>query len=210
MRPNHRVVRAIVASVPLTVLLGAAPEWANPTIYYHVAKWQAFTGKDAQGNRVCGIGSQNTADGRALQLTYTIGGTDLTLHAAKPSWTIPDGTALDVSLQIDSDPALTAGAVGHGTTVEWAIGAAAIRGFDAQFRAGSTMTVGFPAGNEPPWALSLSGSTAASETLWRCVQELSAKARLPNSAPSAPASTQPFGQAPTQPFTPAPVGTADR
>jgi hypothetical protein len=197
MRTSHRVVRAIAVSVPLAMLLGAAPGLADPTIYYRVGNWHAFTDKDAQGIAVCGIGTESQADGRALTLTYTIGGTDLMLHAAKPGWAIPDGTALDVSEQIDSNPSWTAGAVGHGTTVEWAIGAAAIVSFDAQFRAGSTMTVSFPSGNETPWTLSLSGSSAASGTLWRCVQELSAKAR-------ASASTQPFGQAPTQPFTPAP------
>ncbi len=204
MRTSHRVVRAIAVSVPLAMLLGAAAGLADPTIYYREGSWHAFTDKDAQGKAICGIGTQNQADGRALTLTYTIGGTDLMLHATKPGWTVPDGTALNVSLQIDSNPALTAGAVGHGATVEWAIGAAAIVSFDAQFRAGSTMTVSFPSGNEAPWTLSLIGSTAASGTLWRCVHDLNDGAGPPNSAASAPVSTQPFGQAPTQPFTPAP------
>ncbi len=204
MRTNHRVSRAIAAAVPLTMLLGAAPGLADPTIYYRAGNWHAFTDKDAQGTPVCGIGTENPVDGRALTLTYRIGGTDLMLQAAKPGWTIPDGTALNVSMQIDSNPSWTTGAVGSGATVDWTVGAASIVNFDGQFRAGSTMTVTFPSGNEAPWLLSLSGSTAASATLWRCVQDLNDKARLSNPAPIAPATTQPFGQAPTQPFTPPP------
>ena len=207
MRTNHRVLRTIAASLPLIVLLGVAPGLADPTIYYRAGNWHAFTDKDAQGNSVCGIGTQNQGDGRALTLTYRIGGTDLMLEAAKPGWSIPDGTALNVGMQIDSNPSWTTGAVGHGTTVEWIIGAASITGFDAQFRAGSTMMVSFPSGNEAPWVLSLTGSSAASATLWRCVQDLTGRARLSNSAPGAPALTQPFGQAPTQPFTQTPTQT---
>ncbi len=204
MRISHRVVRAIAMAAPLAMLLGAAPGLAEPTIYYRVGSWHAFTDKDAQGSTVCGIGTQNEADGRALTLTYTIGGTGLMLHASKPGWSIPAGTALNVNSQIDSNPAWTTGAVGQGTTVDWAIDATQIVNFDTQFRAGSIMTVTFPSGNEPPWTLSLAGSSAASGTLWRCVQEMTGKAGLANPGPGAPALTQPFGQTPTQPFTPAP------
>ncbi len=207
LRTSHHVVWTIAAAIPLITLLGTAPGRADPTVYYHAGSWHAFTDKTAQGSAVCGIGTQNLADGRTLSLTYMIGGSDLTLHAVKPNWTIPDGTALGASVQIDLNPPWTAQAVGHGTTAEWAIGAAMIRSFDAQFRSGHTMTITFPSGNEAPWTLSLSGSTAASATLWRCVQELSDRARVTSPASNAPPPTQPLGQAPTQPYTPAPPQT---
>ena len=126
---------------------------------------------------VCGIGTQNPTDGRSLTLTYTVGGSDLTVTASKPSWKIPDNTMLEADMQIDRNEPWQAQADGHGSAAEWVISAAEIRDFDTQFRNGSTLTLTFPTGNEPPWALSLSGSTAASATLWRCVQDLTDRAR---------------------------------
>jgi len=207
-RPNataHRVARTLTAVVPLAVLLGATPAHAAPEVYYHAGAWHAFTDKDAQGTAVCGIATENPTDGRKLSLTYTIGGSDLTVLADKPGWTIPDNTMLQANMQIDRGEPWQAQAVGHGTTVEWVISAASIRGFDTEFRNGHTMTVGFPTGNEPPWTLSLAGSTAASATLWRCVQDLSDRAHVTSPASNAPPSTQPNGQAPTQPYTPTPA-----
>ena len=206
----YRVTRTFVAALPLAVLLGAAPGRAAPNVYYHAGAWHAFTDKDDQGAAVCGIATANPADGRGLTLTYTIGGSDLTFTAAKSSWTIPEGTVLEADMQIDRNEPWQAQAAGHGNSMVWVVSASEIHTFDTQFRNGSTLTMTFPSGNEPPWALSLSGSTAASATLWRCVQDLTdrAKAAAPNTpssnAPSssnAPA-TQPFGQAPTQPYAP--------
>jgi hypothetical protein len=200
MRPTYRVTRTIAGAVQLAMLLGAAPTLADPTVYYHVGSWHAFTDKDAQGTAVCGIGTQNPADGRKLSLTYTVGGTDLTLQADKPSWNIPEGTSLEVDMQIDQDQSWQAQGVGHGTNVQWVIGAASIREFDTEFRNGGALTITFPSGNEQPWTLALNGSTMASATLWRCVQDLSDRAHVTSMGPNAPASTEPYGQAPTQPY----------
>jgi hypothetical protein len=81
--------------------------------------------------------------------------------------------------------------------------------FDEQFRRGSSMTLSFPGGNEPPWTIGLNGSTAISNAFGRCVTELTTRANVqapPASAPANQGPTQPFGQAPTQPFVqPAPL-----
>ena len=140
----HRMTRTIAATVPLAVLLGAAPAQAAPDVYYHAGAWHAFTDKDAQGTAVCGIGTQNGTDGRALSMTYNIGGSDLTVQASKPGWNIPDNTMLQANMQIDQGAPWQAQAVGHGTTAEWVISAASIRSFDTEFRNGRTMTVSFP------------------------------------------------------------------
>jgi len=202
---SHSMTRAAVWAVPLAVLLGAAPALAAPVIYYHGGSWHAFTDQDASGSQVCGIGTSNPADGRNLTMTYTIGSSDLTVRAEKPNWNIPDGTMLGANMQLDRNQPWEAQASGHGNAVEWVISAAMIRNFDTEFRNGTRMIVSFPSGNEPPWTVSLSGSTDASATLWRCVQDLSEKAHVRTPASNAPAPTQPFGQAPTQPYGQAPA-----
>jgi len=217
----HRVLRTLAATLPLAALLGAAPGRAAPNVYYHAGAWHAFTDKDDQGAAVCGIATENPSDGRSLTLTYTIGGSDLTFTAAKSNWTIPEGTILEADMQIDGNGPWQAQGNGHGTSVGWVVSASEIRNFNSQFRNGSTLSLTFPSGNEPPWSLSLRGSTAASATLWRCVQDLTDRAKnaapvsnapAPNASSSnAPASnapaTQPGGQAPTQPFAPSSAQT---
>jgi hypothetical protein len=192
---------AIAAAVPLVALLGAAPGRAEPNVYYRVGNWHAFTDKDAQGAAVCGIATQSIADRRTFSLTFTVGGTDLVLQATRPGWAIPDNTPVGATVQIGLNLPWNAQATGGGSAVGWTIPAASIRTFDAQFRAGSTMIVSFPSGNEAPWVLPLNGSNAAAATLWRCVQDLGAGTQAAQPAPAAPA-TQPFGQMPTQPFMP--------
>ncbi len=200
-----RMMTAIAVAGPLAVLPGAAPGLAAPVVYYHGGSWHAFTDQDASGGQVCGIGTSNPADGRNLTMTYTIGGGDLTVRAIKPNWNIPDGTMLGANMQLDRNQPWEAQASGHGDVVEWVISAAMLRNFDTEFRTGTRMIVSFPTGNEPPWSVSLNGSTPASATLWRCVQDLSAKAHVTTPASTAPASTQPFGQGPTQPYGQAPA-----
>lgn len=203
----YRVTRTLAAALPLAVLLGAAPGQAAPNVYYRAGAWHAFTDKDDQGASVCGIATENPSDGRSLTLTYTIGGSDLTFTAAKSSWTIPEGTILEADMQIDGNGPWQAQGDGHGTSVGWVVSASEIRNFDTQFRNGTTLTLTFPTGNEPPWSLALRGSTAASATLWRCVQDLTDRAKAAAPASNAPA-TQPGGQGPTQPFAPPPAQTA--
>jgi hypothetical protein len=208
----HRVMRTLAVAAPLAVLLLATSGRAAPTVYYHAGAWHAFTDKDDQGAAVCGIGTENQSDGRNLTLTYTIGGTDLTFTANKPSWNIPDGTILEADMQIDGNQAWQAQGEGHGTTLVWVVSASEIRTFDTQLRNGSTMTLTFPSGNEPAWSLSLRGSTAASATLWRCVQDMTDRAKAAgsnvptgNGPPGNAPTTQPYGQAPTQPYAPPPA-----
>lgn len=188
--------RTLALAIPLALAL-ATPAAAAPNVYAHAGNWHAFTDKNAAGKDVCGIGTTNPTDQRDLSMTYAIGGDTLTLRASKPSWQVPAGTHLNVTMQVNGQAPWPAEAVGDGTAVTWAIGAASIRDFDTLFRQGRTLTISFPAGNEPPWVLPLAGSTAASQALWRCVQDTRERDHAVSPAANAPP--------PTQPFTPAPA-----
>jgi hypothetical protein len=204
MRMPGRKSWMVAAGLPLAVCLGAGarPAVAAPVVYYHAGAWYAFTNKNASGADVCGIATQNAGDGRRLTLTYTIGGTQLHFDAEKPTWTIPDGTPVDFSLQIDRNQPWPGQAIGLGTHLGWDLGADSVREFDSQFRAGAVLSLTFPSGNEPPWNLSLAGSTGVAQTLWRCVHDLSIRDHVVTPSGSSAAPTQPYGQAPTQPYAP--------
>jgi hypothetical protein len=175
----------------------SAPARAAVTVYYHVGAWDAFDGPGDDGRPVCGIGTRNPADGRTFSLRFSVGGDDtVTFIASKTGWQIPDGTAMPVVMQIGLQRPWNVQARGNADRVQWALDRDAIQEFDAQFRRAGSMTVTFPSGNEPPWVLSLSGSTAVSNAMGRCITDLARRTAVPGG--TAPAAAQ----GPTQPFAP--------
>ena len=193
MRPLRR---ASLAASLLTILC-AGTAFAAMTVYYHAGSWDAFSGPGDDGKPVCGIGTTNPADNRSFSLRFDIGGANVTFQAKKPTWNIPAGTQMPVVLQVGLETPWTLQGVGNGQTVEWAFDPTTMQTFDAQFRRASSMTMTFPAGNEPPWTIGLNGSTAISNAFGRCVTDLTQRA--PQSQPATP----PASQGPTQPYSPA-------
>jgi hypothetical protein len=185
-----------LAALMITVL--PATGMAQLQTYYHTGAWDAFSGKNSQGRAVCGMGYTNPADNRRLSLRFEIGGTETIFSASKPNWSIPDNTRITVVMQVGLTTPWTQPATGSGHTIEWALDRAGIQSFDRQFRSASSMTVTFPDGNEPPWTVSLAGSTAISDTLGRCVRDLTRQVQAAQPPPNAP----PVGSGATQPFGP--------
>ena len=95
---------------------------------------------------------------------------------------------MPVVLQVGLETPWTLQGVGNGQTVEWAFDPTTMQTFDAQFRRASSMTMTFPAGNEPPWTIGLNGSTAISNAFGRCVTDLTQRA--PQSQPATPPASQ--------------------
>ncbi len=195
-----RNVRSLAGGLVLAVL-GAAPAGAALTTYYHAGSWHAFSGTDPTNRLVCGIGTENARDGRALTITAEIGAPGLTFEAKKPSWTIPDGTSVPVMLQIGRRTTWNFQATGKATALTWSLGPAQAAAFGPRFRDATAMALSFPAGSEPPWTISLAGSNAADHTFARCVTDLTRRMQAPQAAAPAGA-TQPYGAPATQPFSP--------
>ena len=204
MKPSLGMSLAVV----LLTVPCAGTALADLPVYYHVGSWDAFSGTGDDGKQVCGIGTTNPADGRVFSIRFAIGGEDVSFQVKKPSWTIPDGSQLPMVLQIGLNAPWNLQGTGHGQIVEWTLDRTVIQTFDAQFRPADAMTLTFPSGNEPPWVLSLIGSTAASNAFGRCITDLTQRAGV-QPAPTAPAgATQPYNPPPTQPTTPAPTQPA--
>ncbi len=196
---HSAAVMAIAAALAVTPRARA-----DTTIYYHAGSWDAFEATGSGGEPICGIGSHNLADGSSLSLRFQLGGANVTFTASKPGWQIPDGTALPVVMQVGLSEPWTVQAVGRGDTVEWTVDTNAMRTFDTQFRAASSMTLTFPGGTEPPWVIGLRGSTAISNAMGRCITDLRQRA---NTTVSPQSTTQPFGAAPAASPAPGTVPT---
>jgi hypothetical protein len=181
----------------LAIVLSPAAAQAQVQTYYHAGAWDAFSGRTNNGGAVCGVGNTNPTDNRRLEIRFDIGGTDTTLSASKPDWSIPANTRVTVVMQIGLNTPWTLQATGHDHSIDWTLDPNAIQVFDHQFRGASTMTLTFPDGNEPPWLVPLAGSSAISDTFGRCIRDLT---REVQAAQSAPPNGAPAPQAPTQPF----------
>ena len=198
MQPSLRMSLALaLLAIPCSGAVAELP------VYYRSGGWDAFSGTGEDGKPVCGIGSTNPADGRSFSIRFTIGGQDVSFQVKKSTWNIPDRMQLSLVLQIGLDTPWSLQGVGNGQAVDWTLDRTAIQAFDAQFRRAGSMTLTFPSGNEPPWTMSLVGSTAASNAFGRCITDLTqrAGAQAATAVPAAP--TQPFVPAPAQPPAPA-------
>ena len=192
----------------LAIALTPAAAVAQMQTYYHAGAWDAFSGRGDTGGAVCGIGSTNPTDNRRLSIRFDIGGTDTAFSASKPDWSIPPNTHITVVMQIGLNTPWTMQATGHDHSIDWTLDQGAIQTFDRQFRGASSMTLTFPDGNEPPWMLSLAGSAAISDTLGRCVRDLTQQVRAAQSQGNQPPANGAAPQGPTQPFSSAPPSTA--
>jgi hypothetical protein len=202
MRHLARLAAIAIAMGPIAMSPAAA--LAQVQTYYHAGTWDAFSGRTDRGGAICGVGNTNPSDNRRLSIHFDIGGTETTLSASKPDWTIPPNTHVTVVMQIGLNTPWTSQAIGHDHSIDWTLDPGAMQGFDQQFRGSSSMTLTFPDGNEPPWTVSLAGSTAISDAFGRCVRDLTrqvqaAQSQQPNGAPNGtPGATQPFS-APSSP-----------
>jgi hypothetical protein len=203
----QNALRTALAALAVGALV--APAAADMKVYYHVGSWDAFSGPGTDGKMVCGVGSTNPSDSRAFSLRFEIGSDTVQLQAKKPTWTIPSGTQLPVVVQIGLNTPWNFQGSGDGQVIQWPLDRSDMQTFDAQFRQASSMTVSFPSGNEPPWTVGLTGSTAASNAFGRCVTALTQRTSGQPAAAAPAGPTQPYGEAPTQPTTvpPAPATT---
>jgi hypothetical protein len=190
---------AILAAWVVTIL-SEPSAIARVAVYYHIGSWDAFTGTADDNRPVCGVGSTNPVDSRSISLRLEIGDDTVQFEARKPTWNIPADTPIQVVIQIGLEAPWNMQGTGDGQSVKWTLDSSSMPIFDAQFRRASSMTLNFPAGNEPPWTIGLNGSTAISNAFSRCVADLTHQAgtKSPSAGP-----TQPFGRSPsdgTSPF----------
>ena len=194
-------LRAILSAWVVTTLSGTCAI-ARVAVYYHVGSWDAFTGTADDNRPVCGIGSTNPGDKRSISLRVEIGDDTVQFEARKPTWNIPADTPVPVVIQIGLEAPWNMQGTGDGQSVKWTLDSDSMPIFDAQFRRASSMTLNFPAGNEPPWTVGLDGSTAISNAFGRCVADLTHRTGIQPTPPTGP--TQPFGQSPPEPTSPLP------
>ncbi|MBB3896682.1 hypothetical protein [Roseococcus suduntuyensis] len=197
--PRRLLVLAGLASLCLGSAAQAQPRTQTTPLGRYGA-WTVYAMVTPAGRDVCGMVASG-AEGRRLHIQHVRNTNFILFQAHKASWTIPQGTRMQINMRIDQGAGWTAPqATGQGRSAHWTLRSGLSR-FEAEFRNGSRLTLTFPQGNEPEWSVSLNGSSEAMARLVTCM-------RSHGNEP-----TQPFGGAPTppgqpsQPFSaPAPSG----
>jgi hypothetical protein len=215
MRRHLMTLAAIAASV--SCVPGAARADMRPL--ESSGLWSAYGGTGADNQPLCGITTVG-ADGRRIKIEQFAGDPGLQLTLAKDSWSIPDGTPIDLRFQFGTrSQAIPLRGTGNGHAVHVPLTFDEAVPFMRHLRGGRQILVFFPSGNEPYWSGGLLGTSRAIDAFDDCrtamappaptTQPFNGPPALGPSATASPAQpsapTQPFS-APTEPV-PAPAAT---
>jgi hypothetical protein len=184
----------------VATILFANPATAEIRDYYRSGLWTAFDGTANDGKQVCGVVA--SGPDRSMAIKYFSGTGYITIHIVKGSWSIPDNTKVDIELQFGRETPWKATGKGYGKLIEIIVSADNVGLFFREFRRASSGFVNFTSGNEEGWSINLTGSSAATTVMTRCMSNLIAAQRAP---------TQPFSSVPTtpsQPFVPSSPSTS--
>lgn len=191
---TRRLGQLLAATIISFGLNGVAH--AKITTIFSAGYWNVVKGTTAKNSLMCGMTTQNRSGSWVFSIDYFPHTPVLQIELIKETWRIPENTKIPVILQIGSSHLYTATATGDNHQVYWFIPRHLARQFSYYFMKSNNMTVIFKSGDEPPWQLNLTGSSAAFRQFVRCMKAINA-AGSPHGS-SQP--TQPFNAAPTQPF----------
>jgi len=191
------VTPVLAPLIGIALLLGTAAVQARTVELLHSGYWTAFGGTADDGHPVCGIISSG-AEGRTFTVKLFQGDDHLTVQVFKPSWQVPPGTRVAISMQFDRNAPWTANAIGMESAkgVELTVPLDRAVNFSNEVRAASTMRLSFPNGSEAPWIGDMTGSNNSVSAMVTCINALNRT----NGGP-----TQPFGDATPAPQPP-PMG----
>ena len=197
---------AVAAGIMGLCLASATPALAQVQELESSGLWKAYAETRPGSEPLCGIATVGP-DGRRIAIEQSRGQVGLSLILNKPSWTIPDGTPVELRIRFDRSPPIDAHATGSGQQLTVSMTFTQSVPFMRGVRYGLVMQVYFLAGNEPFWSGGLSGSSRSIDSFNECRTRLAPTTPTqPFAAPATPQPAPPTG--PTQPFSAAPQPSA--
>jgi hypothetical protein len=192
-------MRKLLMSTALsTVLFGSGQAHANDIRHYY-GSWETLQALDTNGKPQCAAITRGPERMFAVKMGVA---QSLFFHVWKQSWNIPDGTQVNVRVQVDNAPVVQYPMTGFrnpqgGSMLEYTFnnhtnprsGEHWYKEFLDMLRTGREITIFFD-GNEGSWKGSLAGSEAAMHDMGRCIVETL----------GTPGTTQPYTGV-TQPYT---------
>ena len=181
----------------LSLMFVVSSASAQHNVIERAGPWQAFVTIGNQGGVICGI--SQFANGLRFMIKWEPDRALLYLQLSNRVWSVPQGTSIPVSLDVDGQRIwsgiLYGTPMGHLIEGEFGSVESGTRTIVA-FAYGIMMRVVFHEGTEGSWRVPLTGTLRVTTAFVRCMQTVT-----PQRAPTQPFNPSP-APPPTQPFSP--------
>ena len=193
------VTKILLAALALSTAIAAPASATDYSVLARSGYWTAYSMIADGGVPSCGMRA-GTSD-RSVYVKWFAGSPNFTVQLFKSTWRIPEGQKISLSLTFDRDEFGSTDNAG-GSMIKYSTGGTAgvvdfiirtetLGTFVEQFAHADNMFISFPASNEAPWRVDMTGSRDVSNAFVSCMH----RTRVP---------TQPYGNPPisSQPFKP--------
>jgi hypothetical protein len=129
-------------------------------------------GHEHAGTRICGVGAHDGAEGpdqASIFIKHFPENSYLSVQIAKLAWEFQAGTRIRYELLLDGLRTYVGTGAGIGNVLEWVITIDRADEFVANLNGARTLQLRFLDRDEPPVAVSLSGSEVVFDALARCI-----------------------------------------
>jgi hypothetical protein len=190
---------AALGGLVLAILLlfgSAAPARAELFSLGRTGAWEVFGGTTERGQRTCAAGTSLPGPAQRMVLVQHYAGERvLWVRLSRRGWALPAGADIRVRIAIGAT-SWHARAQPNGPELRWVIDDETMTSWEAAFRRGLAMEIGFLTGDELPWMVSLQGSSSAIASLAACIRALGSYG---TDVPPDWATRRPFDPAPPAP-----------
>jgi len=209
VQSRWRLRKSSLAAIALAIYVMPSISFSQTSITARRGMWEAYSGiSNTPRTPICGISARGRD--RSLHIKFFQDNPEnLIIQIFKDGWSIPRNTVISARISIDRHEGWTVNrALGDGRKVEWLVPSDVFDEFANLFMAGRRMFISFPQGDEAPWEINLTGSSAIFSEFARCIVSLEPSGRptqpfrqgIPNGYTTQPFQASPNVANPTQPF----------
>ena len=155
--------------------LSAGVATAEVKTFATAGGWSAFGGTSNNNRMMCGVST--SGGGRWFGVKYFQDNDYLVVQLSKKSWTVKDGTKINLKMQFDREtPWTVKGTAFHmsdgDAALEFQIARSEIATWVNEFAAGSNLFIRFPDSDVEDWKANLAGTNNISNRFGECLNAM--------------------------------------
>lgn len=160
-----RILTILTLALVPHLALAAAPKFGP---------WEFWSGRTSSNTPICSVLSDGSANQsvRNVAIKQIGGHRSIQVTLYKDTWSIPRGTKVPVSIDFEDDQPLRLSAYGDGKILDIEIPTQATAIFLSLVASESNLRIGFPAGKEAQWVVSLLNTKPVVQKLVGCMRRL--------------------------------------
>ena len=162
-----------IAATVLALCAGAAQ--AEVKTFSRAGTWEAFGGTSNSGQSLCGVSTEG--DGKYIGVKYYRGDASLTIQISNKTWTVTNGTKIQVTMTFDDETPWKASAnafhmADGDAALQFEINEDQLDTWMAEFRRSQSLIVGFPNDKVADWRASLRGTSTIADSMAECLRAM--------------------------------------